>query len=613
MVYLWLVVEPRLIYQCFGTILPDAPIFLTGWSFLGRSLGLPGGFVMYVSGFLSQGYYCSWLGAVIIALAALCLYELSKRHFAFAGHSLSMVLSSLPAVLLFLMYSRYKHPLPACVAVSLGLVFSLVFEKLSFRRLEVRSATYCLMAAVLFWLAGAGGLLIFSLMTVICGIFIRRDFVLSVLALPAGSAIVWSLALYVFIMPPRQAFLVLVPASSTVAEGLDTHSRVSVMILYGLVPLSTLLLLLGRGLFARIGPDRKRRSRRSKRKKLRASAGRKRLVPPGLKKPAVAIIPVVVLAAGLYFSHDPMSKPFVLAHDLSLRKQWDKVLGLSRALPRGANNVYFNHDVIRALYNTGRLPYDMFKFPQTRHGLLLTHEVKGSYLTQLKLCDIFMELGRVNRAEKLASEILASRDHSGSAVEKLAWINIIKGQDLTARIYLNALRKDLVCRSTAVTLLDALDGGFAPDQTAYVDNIRSRMYEEGHLGIEDKSAEHMLAGLLDHNPANRMAFEYLMALYLLQGRVDKIAGNVERLGELDYPGIPTLYEEAMIIYFGSRNQKIDLNKFNIRRETIDRYMKFVELRNSMRPNNRQTVLNRLISEFGNSYFFYCTFGRVGVV
>ncbi len=54
--YLWLVVEPRLIYQCFGTILPDAPIFLTGWSFLGRSLALPGGFVMYVSGFLSQGY-----------------------------------------------------------------------------------------------------------------------------------------------------------------------------------------------------------------------------------------------------------------------------------------------------------------------------------------------------------------------------------------------------------------------------------------------------------------------------------------------------------------------------------------------------------------------------
>jgi len=69
----------------------------------------------------------------------------------------------------------------------------------------------------------------------------------------------------------------------------------------------------------------------------------------------------------------------------------------------------------------------------------------------------------------------------------------------------------------------------------------------------------------------------------------------------------------MIIYFGSRNQKIDLNKFNIRRETIDRYRKFVELRNSMRPHNRQVVLNHLISEFGDSYFFFCTFGCVGVM
>jgi hypothetical protein len=413
MLYLWLVVEPRLIYQCFGTILPDAPIFLTGWSFLGKSLALPGGFVMYVSGFLSQGYYCSWLGAVIIVLSALCLCELSRRHLAFAGHGLSMVLSSLPAVLLFLMYSRYKHPLPACLGVSLGLLFSLVFEKLSFRRLEVRTAAYCLMAAALFWLAGAGGLLILSLMTVIYGIFIRRDFVLSVLALPAGFAIVWSLALYVFIIPPQQAFLVLAPVSSTVTKGLDALSRVSVIILYGLVPLSTLLLLLGRKLFARIGPDRKRRSRRSKGKKSRAAAGRNRLVPAGFKKPAMATIPVVVLAAGLYFSHDPMSKPFALAHDLSLRKQWDEVLELSRTLPRGTSNVYFHHDVIRALYHAGRLPYDMFNFPQTPHGLLLTHEEKGSFLTQLKLCDLFMELGRVNMAEKLASAgSILSRDRT---------------------------------------------------------------------------------------------------------------------------------------------------------------------------------------------------------
>jgi hypothetical protein len=39
----------------------------------------------------------------------------------------------------------------------------------------------------------------------------------------------------------------------------------------------------------------------------------------------------------------------------------------------------------------------------------------------------------------------------------------------------------------------------------------------------------------------------------------------------------------------------------------------VKLRNSLRPENRQIVLNRLITRFGSSYFFYSTFGRVGLI
>ena len=611
MLYLWLVVEPRLIYQCFGTILPDAPTFLIGWPFLENSLGLPGGFIMYISGLLSQGYYFSWLGAVIIALSALCLCELSRRHLVAAGYARATVLSSFPAILLFLMYSRYKHPLSACLAVSLGLLCSLIFERLPLRRLVTRGAVYCLMAAVLFWLAGAGGLLVFSLMTVIRGIFIHRDFGLSVLALPAGFVIIWCLALYVFLIPPQQAFLVLTPISSTVTKGMSTLSKVLITILYGFVPLSALLMLLGREVFGKIGRKRKKRSKPNRRKKARAAPEPNRLSPAVLKKPAVATIPVILMAAGLYFNYDRMSKPFVMAHDYSLRKQWDEILELSRSLPKGTSNVYFNHDVVRALYHTGRLPYDMFNFPQIQHGLFLTHEEKVSSLTQLKLCDLFIELGRLNMAEKLASEILAAKNHCGIVVEKLAWINIIKGQNRTARTYLNALKKDPICRGTAAALLNALDNGFMPDQAAYVDRIRSYMYQEGRKATGNESIEQVLTGLLVHNPHNKMAFEYLMACYLLAGQVDKIATNMERLNGLGYQVIPTLYEEAILIHLGSQGQKADSGKFNITPETIDRCTKFEQLISSVRPHNRRAVLERLISEFGNSYFFYCTFRRVG--
>lgn len=611
--YIWLVIEPNLIYHCFGTILPDTPAFLTGWAFLEQSLSLPGGLVLYVSGFLSQGYYYSWLGTVIIVLSALFLCELSRRHLVAAGYARATILASFPAILLFLVYSRFKHPLPACLTVSLGLLFSLVFERLPLRRLAVRTSVFCLMAVIAFWFTGTGGLLIFSLMTVIYGIFLHRDWLLPILVVPASFAIIWSLAQYLFLIPPQQAFLILTPFSPIVTTGMKTFSIVLLFILYGFVPLSVLLLLFGKKVFSKSGQIREKSSKQAKKQNKQTRTGQKKLPVIIFKKTLVSAIPIVAMVAGLYFSYDQMSKPFVLANDYYLRKQWDNVLQLARSLPKGKTNVYFNHDIIRALYHTGRLPYELFNFPQTPDGPLLTHEKKASYLTQYKLCDVFLELGQVNMAERMASEIIAAKNDPGIALEKMAWINIIKNQNDTARIYLNALKKDLIFRETAENLLRALDNNFTPEQKVYIDRIRSVMFEKGYPETSRDSIEKMLTELLTRNPGNKMAFEYLMTCYLLTGRVDKIAASMNRLESLGYNAIPILYEEAILIYYGSQGQKIDLDKLNIRPQTIQRYKNFVHLRNSMQAHNRQAVLNRLILEFGRSYFFYFTFRTVGLV
>jgi hypothetical protein len=612
-VYLWLVVEPRLIYQCFGNILSDAPIFLTGWSFLRGSLAMPGGFVMYVAGFLSQGYYYSWLGTVVVVLSALFLCELSRRHLLVAGYMHPAVLVSIPAILLFLICSRYKHSLPPCLAVSLGLLCSLVFERLPWRRPAIRMAVYCLIAALLFWLAGAAGLFIFSLMTLIHGALVRRELVVPVLALPVGFAIIWGLAQYVFLIPPRQAFLILTPFAPVVTTGMKTFSRVLTIILYGFVPASVLVLFPARAVFGMIAQSREPRSKRARRKRARAVTGQKKVSSAVFNKGLVFAAPIILMAVGFCFTYERMSKTFLVAHDYSLRKRWGKILDLARSLPAGTSNIYFNHDIIRALYHTGRLPHDMFAFPQTPHGLFLTHDEKVSYLTQWKLCDTFMELGQVNLAEKLASEILATKKHCGPVVEKLAWINIVKKRNRTARVYLNALKKDLVYHRTAASLLSALDNGLSPEQAAYVDRIRWRMLRAEDSGTGKDSIEQMLGGLLIRNTHNRMAFEYLMACYLLSGRVDMIAANAERLGDFGYRAIPIPYEEAVLIYIGSRKQKVDLKGLSIRHQTIERYKRFVQLRSTMQPHNRNVVLNRLIREFGSSYFFYFTFGCVGAV
>jgi hypothetical protein len=603
--YVWKFIKPNLVYHGFGTIIPDVPLFSTGWRFLKDSLEIPGGLTFYTYGFLSQWYYYSWLGALIVVLVALCLFELSRRHYIHAGHHRSIILSYFPAIVIILIYNQYGHPLAACLASSVGLLFSFIFEKIPLHRRPIRMVIFCFMAAFCYCLAGAGGVLVFSLMTTIYLLFLRRNWLQAALTLPAAAAIIWIFAEYVFFMSPKQAFLVLTPLSLNMTARVGSFSKISIVTLYVFVPVTISLICLWKVLFRKASDAPVAHSKKIKSNKKQATSEPLRAFPAYfLKKIVVPIAPVVVLVIGLYFSYDKVHKQIVLMNCLSRQGRWSKVLELANHLPTNIYNINCNHDINRALYHTSRLGYDMLCFPQNPHAFLLTHDKEESSTTQLKMCDTYMELGNVDYAEKLASEFLVDKGSTGIILEKLAWINIIKEQESTARIYLNALKKDLIYRHRAKSMLRNLDSGFEPDQAAYIRRINSYIRKNGNARLNKESIEEMLTSLLEHNPGNKMAFEYLMGCYLLAGQLDKVAENIGRLNQLGYQDVPTLYEEAMLIYYGSRGQKLNLKELNIKRETIERYKRFVQLCNSMKTQNQQVVLQRLMGEFGTSYFFY---------
>jgi len=602
--YVWIFIKPDLIYHGFGTIIPDIPLFSTGWQFLRDSLDIPGGLTFYAYGFLSQWYYYPWLGALVVVLAAFCLCELSRQHYVHAGHSHPTILHYFPAIMIILSYNQYGHPLAACLASSIGLLFSFAFERMPLRRGPIRMVVFCFTAAICYWLAGSGGVLVFSLMTTVYLLFLRRDWLPAVFTLPAAAAIIRALAEYVFYTSPKQAFMVLTPFSRSMTVGVGTLSKVSVVMLYAFVPVTIVLICLWRMLFRKVEDARAAHPKKTKARNKRAAGRSRGASLVYFKKLVVPVVPVAVLTVGLYFSYDRVQRQIVLMNCLVRQGRWSEVLELGNRLPKNIYNIFCNHDINRALYHAGRLPYDMLCFPQNPHAFLLTHEKEESSMTQLKMCDTFIELGNADYAEKLASEFLVEKGGAGVVLEKLAWINIIKEQESAARIYLNALKKDLIYRRKAASMLGSLDSGFEPDKAAYIRRGNSYIRRNGNARLNKESIEEMLTGLLKHNSGNRMAFEYLMACYLLAGQLDKIAENIGRLNHLGYQEVPTLYEEAMLIYYGSRGRKLNLNKLNIKRETIERYKRFVQLCNSMQAQNPQVVLQRLIGEFGTSYLFY---------
>ncbi len=594
--YVWLFIKPQLVYHGFGTIIPDVPLFSAGWRFLRESLEVPGGLTIYAYGFLSQWYYYSWLGALIVVIVALCLFELSRRHYIHAGHPGSTILSYFPVIIIILIYNRYGHPLAACLVSSVGLLFSFAFEKMPLNSGTIRMVVFCFMAAICYCLAGTGGVSVFSLTTTVYLLFLRREWLLAVIPLPAAAVIIRILAEYVFHMSPKQAFLVLTPFSQSMTESIGTLFGISIVMLYAFVPVTVLLICLCKILFGKASDTTAAHPEKTKRKNRTRPAYFKRIVVPAA--------PIVLLAVGLYFGYDKTHRQIVLMNSLARRGRWSEVLELGNRFPKNIYNINCNHDINRALYHAGRLLYDMLCYPQNPHAFLLTHEKEETSMTQLKMCDTFIELGNVDYAEKLASEFLVDKGSAGIILEKLALINIIKEQESTARIYLNALKKNLVYHSRADSMLSSLDSGFVPEKAAYIRRVNSYIRNNGSPRLNRESIEEMLTGLLEQNPDNKMAFEYLMACYLLAGQLDRIAENIGRINQLGYQEVPTLYEEAMLIYYGSRGQKLDLNKLNIKRQTIERYTKFLQLCNLMQKQNRQDIPQRLMSEFGTSYFFY---------
>ncbi len=332
---------------------------------------------------------------------------------------------------------------------------------------------FCLVGGMDYWLAGTGAAAVFTLMTVLC-LLLRRAWLAALLPLPATAGIIWVLAEHAFDLSPKQAFLTMTPFCRDWTEGLGPLSRGLIVLLYVFVPMTVLLL----GLWHRVFPWRESAGRahlrQAKKPKARVTpASRPRVLAYG-RRLALPAVPVVVLAVGLYGTYDRVHNHIVVLNALAQQGRWAEVLQHAACLPTNVYSVYVNHDVDRALYEVGRLPYDMFCFSQNPLALLLTHEEDQSCVTQLKMCDTFLELGNVDLAEKLASEFLLAKGHLPGVLEKLAWINIIKGQDGAARVYLQTLRRDLIYRSRAVAMLRpgswlwaCGDGLHPPDQVVH--------------------------------------------------------------------------------------------------------------------------------------------------
>lgn len=603
--YVLLFIESRLIFHSFGTFIAY-PAFSVDRGFLRNSISYPGGVVEYVGGFISQLYYFSWLGALVVTAIALLMYIATKILVKLSAGVRLKLICYLPVVILLMIYNRYNNQATSFVALLAALWFSVVYEKMAVRKSFARAVVFLTMFTLLYYITG-GACFVFAILVTIYEFFIGQRRILSVLFLTTviGSYLI---VRYIFDLEVEITHLQVL----VVTLKFDPWIKVLMFCLYFFLP----LVLFGAGLRQALvrKNDAIENSKMHAHDNSRSARKPRRNIKKNKAKWAIGTaLPMVILVVSVFVSFDSTKKKLVQADYFAHNMMWPKVLETARRIRPESNDIFCIHDINRALYHTGRLGDDMFRYPQKLQALILSlpEGSKPSGRIFLKRSKLLLQLGHIGIAERDAFEYMELAGSSPAILEHLATIKMVKGQVAAAKVFLKALSKDLIFGSRGREILQHLEQDPELANDKLIQHLCSVAPDKDNVSF-DFGAGEFFQQLLNKNPDNKLAFEYFMAIYLLAGQVDQIVANIGRLNYLGYERIPRCYEEAILIHIGLGHTKINLHGWKLKLETISRIKEIDRIYKLQGGrHSEQGVKNTLGADFADSYFLYYLYDLSG--
>ncbi len=631
--YLYAVVDMRLVFQA------RDKLFLWNLRYFTEFIGKPGSLLEWVDNLLVQLCYCGWPGAIAVAAAAWLLLVSTIGFMNASGRAEVNGTWVIPGILLTALSSNYLFHASVIVALALAMTAANGWCRMPAWRPWLRPTVFVLMSAALYYVAGVAWY-IFAACCAIHEALVEKRRLSGIFLLLAVVGVEFGLDA-VLVRLNLATLYFHVPSD----EGAVTHLHWCVMLLYGYFPACALFAVYRQTVYALMKP-RWEGLRRPKGKKDPAGHGKgkmqEKVVHPEGGIAWTGILGWLRWAVGtvLVLSLAVMAGSYVLDRELKLSLEvdycvehqlWNDVLVKVGNMPLRLYSPYVNHDVNRALYHTGRLPDQMFAYPQRSWPLLSMDQVYEDLVTHRtyermrKPCDLLLELGRVNEAEHFAIELQEMRP-SGGTLKRLALVEMIKGRSAAARVFLNVLRDDLVWGRWAEGYLQRLakDPDLASDEE--IQRTRRMMIVKDDLPLsyrilpDDRKTTDVnvyLLKLLEQNSRNRMAFEYLMAVYLGSGNVAAAIESLSFLDKFSYPAVPPLYEEAALIY-GTQHPK-DIKVTNsgvfvrgrrISEPTMSKFRRFRAIVLSCGGLNEKAK-SAVARELGDSYLCYYLFYTSG--
>lgn len=536
-------------------------------------LSQPGGPVDMTGKFLTQFYYLKLPGAFILSLSltapGVVLYFINRKLN--PGTALEPSLVLFPPLLLLLMQSHYYHS----ITYNLGYLCVLTyFLAILMSGSRWRRILFLLLFPLFYYLAGFyafvfTGLYIFY--STVYGKGIHKLFdSLFVIAITLLTLLFSSK--YVFLYPLRELLSFPMPSVNNPVYRYLTVLLTAYFVFYPL--------------FAYISHYVK--------------VSVKFLVP-------VRAVPAIILflAAGytLYIYYNPDMARVINMERFVFEERWDEAVSYHEKNP--SRNLIGQYFYNVALTETNQLCDRMFTGRQdfAAKSLFLPWDEKhlnwGS--------QVFYSLGLINEAHRWAYEEMVVYGLRPQNLKMLVRTNLINGNFTMAGKYTGILKETFFYRKWAEEY-EKLLGDTAAVRSHYLLGKKTEIFPGENFFIFLESPQDNLPLLVETNPKNKRAFEYLMAWLLLHKDVETAVKNIPMMRELGYERIPLHIEEAVMIFYNSTGRMPELAGLSVSIATRERFSRYVSAYSELRKRNALKKENLQLT-FGNTYWFYYHFNR----
>ena len=562
------------------------PVFLYDKTYFFEFLSFPGGLADYATAFLRQFYIYSWAGvlittAIIFSIAVLFVSYFRLLNILFNSSFLLLV----PTFIFTLLHNNFEYNMAHSVSVVLSLGLAVFSLKRKACKKIVRLIIYVI-TGYLSYIVTGGGFLFYVFLIVIGEISLFRDggsgVYIPVIIVVYGVLLPYLSYLFLYPVTLKNAFLYLIP----------TNASLDVSILLVSFGVFFLLLFVVSWFFE----FNKRANNESK------ESGNI------LKRFYVDVVVIILFGAFLYIISmlrvDDKERVRLEVQYYADNKMWDDILKTTSKEHVIDRLVSFH--INRALFYTGKMSSEMFHYPQNYgvDGLFIDRYNDNRMLESAS--DIYFDLGFINESKHWAYEAFVFYGNKPRLLKRLALIYIINNNYKAALKYLNTLSNTLFYKEWANKYKILLSDEEKVRKDSLISEKR-RFSPHFDFFSDRQNPDLIMKFLLKANKKNQMAFEYLIAYYMLANKFISFRMNLIQYGVLDYfKQIPLSYQEALLVYLNISGKAIEDCQFKIENTVFIDFKSYGGIINRYK-GNLITARKSLEVNYGNTYWYYLNY------